>query len=144
MSGFRKGKNTSQHPPSPASRVRNDPPSNVQAVGGVNPGGVNPRLTRRRTVCGRTEQRRPPVSKRYETKVRIVWGSFLLAAAALKTPTRNGYNAQGVNLKSNTDAPSPVWFGSQAFTSARVNPNIQCIIAVLRYVLSPKIYKLGV
>jgi len=27
-----------------------------------------------------------------------VWGSFLIAAAALKTPTRNGYNAQGVNL----------------------------------------------
>ena len=26
-------------------------------------------------------------------------GSFLIAAAALKTPTRNGYNAQGVNLK---------------------------------------------
>jgi len=54
----------------------------------------------RRTVCGRTEQRRPPVSKRYETKVRMVWGSFLIAiaAAALKTPTRDGYNAQGVNL----------------------------------------------
>jgi len=46
----------------------------------------------RRTVCGRTEQRRPPVSKRYETKVRMVWGSFLIAAAALKTPTRNCYN----------------------------------------------------
>jgi len=28
----------------------------------------------------------------------MVWGSFLLAAAALKTPTRNGYTAQGVNL----------------------------------------------
>ena len=57
---------------------------------------------RRRTVCGRTEQRRPLVSKRYETKVRMVWvrmvwGSFLIAAAALKTPTINGYNAQGVN-----------------------------------------------
>jgi len=41
------------------------------------------------------------------TKVRIggrgyLWGSFLIAAAALKTPTRNGYNAQGVNLKSIT------------------------------------------
>ena len=44
------------------------------------------------------EQRRPPVSKRYETKVRMVWGSFLIAGATLKTPTRNGYNAQGVNL----------------------------------------------
>jgi len=36
------------------------------------------------------------------TKARIgrgyLWGSFLIAAAALKTPTRNGYNAQGVNL----------------------------------------------
>ena len=36
------------------------------------------------------------------TKVRIgrgyLWGSFLIAAAALKTPTRNGYNAQGVYL----------------------------------------------
>jgi len=29
----------------------------------------------------------------------MVWGSFLIAAAALKTPTRNGYNAQGVNLR---------------------------------------------
>jgi len=28
----------------------------------------------------------------------MVWGSFLIAAAALKTPTRNGYTAQGVNL----------------------------------------------
>jgi len=52
----------------------------------------------RRTVCGRTEQLRPPVSKRYETKVRMVWASFVIAAAALKTPTKNGYNAQGVNL----------------------------------------------
>jgi len=42
------------------------------------------------TVCGRAEQRRPPVSKPYETKVRMIWGSFLIAAAALKTPTRNG------------------------------------------------------
>jgi len=52
----------------------------------------------RRTVCGRTEQRRPPISKRYGNKVRMVWGSFIIAAAALKTPTRNGDNAQGVNL----------------------------------------------
>ena len=29
----------------------------------------------------------------------ISGGSFLIAAAALKTPTRNGYNAQGVILK---------------------------------------------
>jgi len=28
----------------------------------------------------------------------MVWGNFLIAAAALKTLTRNGYNAQGVNL----------------------------------------------
>jgi len=37
------------------------------------------------------------------TKVKIggrgyAWGSFLIAAAALKPPTRNGYTAQGVNL----------------------------------------------
>jgi len=36
------------------------------------------------------------------TKVRIgrgyLWESFLIAAAALKTPTRNGYNTQGFNL----------------------------------------------
>jgi len=29
---------------------------------------------------------------------RNIWGSFLIAAAALKTSTRNGYSAQGVNL----------------------------------------------
>ena len=55
----------------------------------------------RRMVCGRTEQCRPPVSKRCETKVRMVWGSFLIAAAALKSRTRNGYHAQGVNLMFN-------------------------------------------
>jgi len=31
----------------------------------------------------------------------MVWGSFLIAAAGLKTPTRNGCNAQGVNLTFN-------------------------------------------
>jgi len=45
------------------------------------------------------EQRWPPGSKRYKNKVRMVWGSFLIAAAALETPTRKVYNAQGVNLK---------------------------------------------
>ena len=54
----------------------------------------------RRTVCGRTEQRRPQGSKRCKTKVKLVWGRFLIAAAALKTPTRNGSNAQGSKLKS--------------------------------------------
>jgi len=29
----------------------------------------------------------------------MVWGGVLIAAAALGTPTRNGSNAQGVNLK---------------------------------------------
>jgi len=53
----------------------------------------------RRTVCGRTGQRRPKGSKRCENEVRMVWGNVLTAAAALKTPTRNCYNAQGVNLK---------------------------------------------
>ena len=33
------------------------------------------------------------------SKVRPVWESFLIAAGALKTPVRNGYNAQGVNLR---------------------------------------------
>jgi len=28
----------------------------------------------------------------------MVWGIFLTAAAALKTPTINGYNAQDINL----------------------------------------------
>ena len=32
MSGLRKGMHTSQHPPSPAFRAGNDPPTNVQAV----------------------------------------------------------------------------------------------------------------
>jgi len=60
-----------------------------------------------RAVCGRTEQRRPPVSKRYETKIRMVWGGGCNAAAALKTPTRNGYNAKGVNLTiHNTRTPT--------------------------------------
>jgi len=44
------------------------------------------------------------------TKVRIgrgyLWGSFLIAAAALKTPTRNGSNAQGANLKFFVPIPS--------------------------------------
>jgi len=52
----------------------------------------------RRTVCGRTEQRRAQGSKRCKTKVRMLWGSFLIVAAAFKPPTRNGYDAQGVNL----------------------------------------------
>jgi len=45
---------------------------------------------------------RSSVGRRFRsvTKLRSAWygGSFLIAAAALKTPTRNGYNAQGVNL----------------------------------------------
>jgi len=36
----------------------------------------------------------------------MVWGSFLIAAAALKTPTRSGHNTQGVNL---TFAPQVRW-----------------------------------
>jgi len=31
-------------------------------------------------------------------KVRLVWGGVLIAAGTLKTPVKNGYNAQGVNL----------------------------------------------
>jgi len=53
--------------------------------------GSRGRLQRDRRLIGEhvavnpTEQRRPPVSKRYETKVRMVWGRFLIAVAALKT-----------------------------------------------------------
>jgi len=63
----------------------------------------------RRTVCGRTEQRRPPVSKPYKTKVRMgVWGSFLIAAVALKTPTRNGYTPKvSTSLFASQRAASP-------------------------------------
>ena len=35
-----------------------------------------------------------------------LWWRFLIAAAALKTPTRNGYNAQGVNLNFVVDKTS--------------------------------------
>jgi len=45
-----------------------------------------------------SQRKRDWCYKLLETKVRMVWGSFLVAAAALKTPTRNGSNAQGVNL----------------------------------------------
>ena len=46
----------------------------------------------------------------------MAWRSFLVAADALKTPTRNGYNAQGVNLTicvasttHNTSTGGPGW-----------------------------------
>jgi len=45
---------------------------------------------------------RSSVGRRFRsvTKLRFEWygGSFLIAAAALKTPTRSDYNARGVNL----------------------------------------------
>jgi len=40
----------------------------------------------RRTVCGRTEQRRPQGSKRCETKVRMLWEVFLLLQQRSKHP----------------------------------------------------------
>jgi len=53
------------------------------------------------------------------TKVRIgrgyLWRSFLTAAAALKTPTRNGYNAQGVNLKFQSRVCSSLSAGLEGF-----------------------------
>ena len=79
------------------------------------------------------------------TKVRIgrgyLWGSFLIAAAALKTPTRNGYNAQGVNLKFWPEEQMD-WFGVFAnctrmntatipFLYSAVEPD--SLIAVLRH-----------
>jgi len=55
-------------------------------------------------------------------KVRIgrgyLWGGVLIAAAALITPTRNGYNAQGVNLEFDSEYHSiqttPLVVGSTA------------------------------
>ena len=64
----------------------------------------------------------------------MVWESFFIAAAALKTPTRNGYNAQGVNLtfcllQVYTDYrptprvnPHPATL-TLSFVTVRVNPN---------------------
>jgi len=55
----------------------------------------------------------------------MVWGSFLIAAAALKTPTRNGDNAQGVNLTFDLTAVrsvicvSPVHTGTQPVGDGR-------------------------
>jgi len=48
----------------------------------------------------------------------MVWGSFLIAiaAAALKTPTRNGYNAQGVNLTFLYIFGSGVWIARALWT----------------------------
>ena len=51
-----------------------------------------------RYADARSKQRRPPGSKRCETKVKLVCASVLIAAAVLNSPTRNGSNAQGVNL----------------------------------------------
>jgi len=54
----------------------------------------------RASVHGAVVGRRFRSVTKLTTKVGIgrgyLWGSFLIAAAALKTPTRNGYNAQGV------------------------------------------------
>jgi len=62
----------------------------VESTGGVNPTRMAaPSPTDSlglRTVCGRTEQRRLPVLKRYETKFRMVWGVFLLLQQRLKLP----------------------------------------------------------
>ena len=51
-------------------------------------------------VVGRRFRSVTKLTAKVRTGVRgYLWVSFLIAAAALKTPTRNGYNAQGVNLK---------------------------------------------
>jgi len=58
------------------------------------------------------------------TKVRIgrgyLWGSFLIAAAALKTPTRNGYNAQGVNLNSTTNTNNNIYIQRTGIAGEKV------------------------
>jgi len=51
-------------------------------------------------VVGRRFRSVTKLTTKVSTGVRgYLWVSFLIAAAAFKTPTRNGYNAQGVNLK---------------------------------------------
>jgi len=61
------------------------------------PEAASPRASLgRRTVYGRTDQHRPQGSKRCETKVRMVWGSFLFAPAALNTPARSGYDQEPI------------------------------------------------
>jgi len=96
----------------------------------------------RRTVCGRTEQRRPPVSKPHETKVRMVWGSFLIAAAALNTLARNGYNAQGVNLTFHCRLPS--CSNGERLRTGRISSLgscccPMCVLTFTRYVFTPKL-----
>ena len=50
-------------------------------------------------VVGRRFRSVTKLTTKVRTGVRgYLWVIFLIAAAALKTPTRNGYNAQGVNL----------------------------------------------
>jgi len=50
-------------------------------------------------VVGRRFRSVTKLTTKVRTGVRgYLWVSFLIAAAALKTPTRNGYNAKGVNL----------------------------------------------
>jgi len=58
-----------------------------------------------------------------------LWGNFLIAAAALKTPTRNGYKAQGVNLK------FPNWISVSSPVlqnpSPKKNINIKLVVLVI-------------
>jgi len=103
----------------------------------------------RRMVCGRAEQRTPPGSKRCETKARMVWGSFLIAASALKTPTRNGYTAQGVKLKQQLivdfmccllRSEGRVWVAQKTLENKRVKGAL-CAKVILRTFLLLNVYK---
>jgi len=62
-------------------------------------------------------------------------GSLLIAAAALKTPTRNGYNAQGVNLKFSMHSPLKEYIEfplqSRPPRSLYLSPSAQRVVAFL-------------
>jgi len=86
-------------------------------------------LGRRMRTHGAVVGRRFRSVTKLTTTARIgrgyVWGRFLIAAAALKTPTRNSYNAQGVNLNLNDPLyalTSLRLFASSSSSGLRVNP----------------------
>jgi len=85
-------------------------------------------------VVGRRGPRFRSVTK-LTTMVRIgrgyLWGSFLIAAAALKTPTRNGYNAQGVNLNSRASHRGRVYPRRICSRNRRIDPTIQVRVPIL-------------
>jgi len=84
------------------------------------------------------------------TKVRLgrgyLWGGVLIAAAALNTPTRNGYNAQGVNLKFRRNRPRGGYMDIELaldgthLTRRALSPNMEACIIYTSPSLSIYIY----